>query len=434
MKIIRDFITNVNFTDKNDLSRIKYIVIHYFGSLSNARNLGIYWKNTFAAASAHYGVDYNGDIYQYVEDEDIAWHCGANYYKHPECRNSNSIGIEMAVRKRSIKTLNATDTDWYFEDATVKSTIELVKMLMKKYNIPADHVIRHYDVTGKICPNPFVYDTGSTTWAKFKYEISSAEIQNEEKSDQRFQGTAGLIWTCFDMLGLSDVAKAAFLGNLEAESGLRSNNVQDSFTMFTDEGYTQSVDERKRTKDQFVHDGVGYGLAQWTFWSRKKAMYEFVFEKLGRSIGDINAQITFMMHELRTLFPSLLSKLEKCETVREASDLILKEYEAPAVQTESVKKKRSEYSMQYYNKFSKEVTEGCQNPVFLVKVEIPDLRIRTGPGTNYIPNELYTGKGVFTIVDMKMGAGSDAGWGLLKSYEKNQDGWISLDFVKALIA
>ena len=43
---------------------------------------------------------------------------------------------------------------------------------MKKYNIPADHVIRHYDVTGKICPNPYVYNTGTYTWNAFKKAIS----------------------------------------------------------------------------------------------------------------------------------------------------------------------------------------------------------------------------------------------------------------------
>lgn len=64
---------------------------------------------------------------------------------------------------------------------------------------------------------------------------------------------------------------------------------------------------------------------------------------------------------------------------------------------------------------------------FTVKVDIPDLRIRKGPGTNYGKTGLYTGKGIFTIVEVASGVGSDAGWGLLKSYQKNRDGWIALD-------
>ena len=78
----------------------------------------------------------------------------------------------MCVQKRGTQTLGATDRDWYFEETTVQSAIELTRYLMKKYNIPADHVIRHYDVTGKICPNPYVYNTGTYTWDAFKKSIS----------------------------------------------------------------------------------------------------------------------------------------------------------------------------------------------------------------------------------------------------------------------
>ena len=78
----------------------------------------------------------------------------------------------MCVRKKNAASLGATDKDWYFEGATVQSAIELTRYLMKKYNIPADHVIRHYDVTGKICPNPYVYNTGTYTWDAFKQAIS----------------------------------------------------------------------------------------------------------------------------------------------------------------------------------------------------------------------------------------------------------------------
>lgn len=67
-----------------------------------------------------------------------------------------------------------------------------------------------------------------------------------------------------------------------------------------------------------------------------------------------------------------------------------------------------------------------------VKIDITNLRIRKGPGTNNGIHNKYTGKGVFTIVDEKPGEGSTKGWGLLKAYEKNRNGWISLDFAKRL--
>lgn len=67
--------------------------------------------------------------------------------------------------------MNATDRDWYFEDATVESAAWLTAHLMEELNVDIDHVIRHYDVNAKICPNPFVYDNGKTTWAGFKNKV-----------------------------------------------------------------------------------------------------------------------------------------------------------------------------------------------------------------------------------------------------------------------
>lgn len=187
MNINREYITKINFTDKNDTGRIKYIVIHYFGSLASVLNLGKYWASSYAGASAHYGVGHAGEVFQFVEDDDIAWHCGASSYVHTECRNTNSIGIEMAVKKKDTSTLSASDKDWYFTEETVAAAVELTRTLMKKYNIPADHVIRHYDVTGKICPNPYVFNVADATWDKFKAMISE---ENQTEDYTKIMGSA----------------------------------------------------------------------------------------------------------------------------------------------------------------------------------------------------------------------------------------------------
>ena len=142
---ITSLYTPYNYTSGN-INRIKYIVIHYVGALGGAKDNCKYYASTYVGASAHYYVGFYGEIYQSVRDKDVAWSVGASSYVHKECRNSNSLNIEMCVRKRSTKTMNATDKDWYFEEATVKSAIALTQYLMKKYNIAADHVIRHYDV------------------------------------------------------------------------------------------------------------------------------------------------------------------------------------------------------------------------------------------------------------------------------------------------
>ena len=63
------------------------------------------------------------------------------------------------------------------------------------------------------------------------------------------------------------------IGNFYIEAGLKPNNVEDS-SGFDDETYTKNVDNGTYSKESFVNDGAGYGLAQWTYSSRKKALYE----------------------------------------------------------------------------------------------------------------------------------------------------------------
>ena len=172
--------------------RIKYIVIHYVGALGGAEANCKYYASQYIGASAHYYVGFDGEIWQSVEDQNIAWHCGTKSgYKHPECRNANSLGIELCVRNKGSQA--DTSRDWYFEDVTVQKAVELTKELMAKYNVPADHVIRHYDVTGKICPNPFVYNHTNHTWEAFKAALMGIEVK---KSSGWVQVTDG--WMYFN--------------------------------------------------------------------------------------------------------------------------------------------------------------------------------------------------------------------------------------------
>lgn len=165
---INKLISKYNY-NSGSTSRIKYIVIHFVGATGGAEANCKYFANGYRGASAHYFVGFDGEIWQSVEDKNIAWAVGAKSYKHASCRNSNSISIEMCVKKKS----GSGDKGWYFKDATVDATVELTKYLMNKYGIDADHVIRHYDVTGKICPGPYVYNNTEHTWTKFKSAIKS---------------------------------------------------------------------------------------------------------------------------------------------------------------------------------------------------------------------------------------------------------------------
>lgn len=144
MNIKTNLANRANYGEARSLNSIKYIVIHYTANDGDtAENNGVYFRNNAIETSAHYFVD-SDSIIQSVPDDYIAWHCGAITYKHAVCRNTNSIGIEICDDSKNGVI--------YPSAKTIANTIELVEFLMKKYNIPKANVIRHYDVTGKLCP------------------------------------------------------------------------------------------------------------------------------------------------------------------------------------------------------------------------------------------------------------------------------------------
>lgn len=180
---IRQNLTSVNKTSYNN-RKIEYLVVHYFGALGTAKNTCAYFKSANRQASAHYFVDEN-EIWQAVLDKDASWHCGdSGRGTHKGlCTNANSIGIEVRPYKLSTATMLATDKDWYFTKATEDNLVALVKDLMKRYNIPIDNVIRHYDVTGKLCPRPwagtdrnsYYSEVSNVMWDEFKARLVVAE-------------------------------------------------------------------------------------------------------------------------------------------------------------------------------------------------------------------------------------------------------------------
>lgn len=182
---INKLISKYNY-NSGSTSRIKWIVIHFVGATGGAEANCKYFANGYRGASAHYFVGFDGEIWQSVEDKNIAWAVGAKSYKHASCRNSNSLSIEMCCKKKS----GTGEKGWYFKDATVDSTVELTKYLMKKYGIDADHVIRHYDVTGKICPGPYVYNNTEHTWTKFKKAIKSSSSSSTTSTSTNSSSTS----------------------------------------------------------------------------------------------------------------------------------------------------------------------------------------------------------------------------------------------------
>ncbi len=155
---------------------IKWIVIHYTGTNGSAlANVKFFLTPlpTGEKRSAHYFVGHaseNAHIYQSVDPQNIAWHCGSKTGYYSQARNETSIGIETCCHNDT-KDLSAESPDWYFDPETLDALAELVRELMAEYQIDADHVIRHYDVTHKLCPAMWVHN--ESQWLDFKKRLLS---------------------------------------------------------------------------------------------------------------------------------------------------------------------------------------------------------------------------------------------------------------------
>lgn len=169
---IQEYLSNrANYGNKRNMNNVKWLVIHYTGNDGDtARNNCKYFRDNIVKASAHYFVDDNS-VYRSVPDEHNAYSVGAKKYWHKECRNSNSLSIEICDTRR-----NGT---YDFTTQTIANAVEIARYLMNKYNIPIDHVIRHYDVTGKVCPKPYV--ESRQAWEAFKSKLNAKPIKSKYK-------------------------------------------------------------------------------------------------------------------------------------------------------------------------------------------------------------------------------------------------------------
>lgn len=153
---------------------VHWIVLHFTANNGDTaqNNADYFANNENLRASAHYFVDPN-EIYQSVKDTDTAWHCGrergGSYFN--DCRNANSIGIEMcSVIRNGV---------YVIPDETVRNAAELVRYLMERHHVPVLRVCRHYDVTHKECPEPWVRNPKQ--WEKF-LEMLEAEDMTEAQT------------------------------------------------------------------------------------------------------------------------------------------------------------------------------------------------------------------------------------------------------------
>lgn len=184
------------------------------------------------------------------------------------------------------------------------------------------------------------------------------------------------IYTQLINAGMSRAGACGLMGNMNAESAMRANNAQDGMTKLTDAEYTARVDNGTYTN--FVRDAVGYGLCQWTYWTRKQGLLNFAKQK-GVSIGNETMQVEYAIRELKNEYPGLWKFLCTTESVQDAASRICKEYERPAINNIDV---RAAYGRMYFEEMSggadpkpsQTVTSSTPDPEEVVEVKLPVLK------------------------------------------------------------
>lgn len=169
-----------NYGSKRSKSNIKWIVVHYTGNDGDSDEAnGNYFKNNVVKASAHYFID-DDSITQSVPDDYIAYSVGGSRYSnykqtggakyYGQATNANTLNFELCDSKKSGIVM--------VTEETLNNAVAFIKQKMKEYEIDEDHVIRHFDVTGKQCPAYFCYsDTNDKAWKEFKTKLSGSTVK-----------------------------------------------------------------------------------------------------------------------------------------------------------------------------------------------------------------------------------------------------------------
>lgn len=352
-----------NFTKMTNKKNNK-ITIHHVAGKASVESLGDVFADPNRQASSNYGIGVDGRIGLYVDEGNRSW-CSSS-----SSNDSQAITIEVSN--------DVVGGDWHVSDASLKSLIDLCVDICKRNKIArlnftgnaSGNLTMHCYFASTLCPGPYLK-------SKFQYiadEVNKRLNTNSSSSvSVSADGNEKIIWDYLIDKIKNPYGVAGLMGNLCAESALRPNNMQDTYQSrigHTDETYTASVDDGSYSN--FVKDSVGYGLAQWTYYTRKQALLNYAKSK-NKSIGDLMMQLEFLYKELCELYKGVLSDLENATTVLSASNSVLTKFECPADQSESVKNTRANYGQKYYDKYaSKNVTQTTSqvttDEIYIVRV------------------------------------------------------------------
>lgn len=356
-------LTNKNYGKRT--GRIERITPHCIVGQWTAKKGVDYFCTTNRKCSANYVIGKDGDIGLNVEEDKGAMTSSsrdndlkavtieaASDTKHPykftdKCYNSLvSLCVDICKRNGRNKLVWIAD-----KKAALSYKVKENEMLITVHRFFAN----------KSCPGDWLYNKLPSLVSEVNSKLSKTEIKCEMK-DEKF------IWDWLVSAGYTERATAGLMGNLYAESGLRSNNLQQNGNKkleLSDDEFSKMVDNREYTKEAFIHDKYGYGLAQWTYHTLKKGLYEYVVEGQNKAISDTISQLEYLDKEM--IRTGLKKALNASKSVREASDIMLLKYERPADQSNAVQVKRAGYGQTYYDKYHKEDIQEKHDIIYKVK-------------------------------------------------------------------
>ena len=403
---------NHNSNPRKD--KVSKITIHHMAGVMSGKDCANYHKAR-NASSANYYIGNGGDICGGVSEDRRAWTSGTG--------NGKGTNDHMAI---TIEVSNSkTAEPWPVSDKAYKATIALCADICKRYGITP-----HFtgDANGTLTLHCMFQNTAcpGSTWKDLHKKGSVeadilAAMGQVPAPDPKPENDEKKIWDYFHAKIGNDFGVAGLMGNIQAESGLRPNNLQNTFEKrlgMTDAQYTAAVDNG--SYGNFVGDGAGFGLCQWTSSGRKAGLLNMKNAR-GCSIADLQLQLDWCYEELANAYKTVLEGLKKAVSIYEAASLVLTKFEKPANQSEAVKLDRTSYGQVFFDRYGQAPTP-TPSKTFIVRITADELNVREGPGTNS-PVVMTVRRGeAFTIVQT---AGD---WGFLKSGV----GWINLHYTQRL--
>lgn len=329
---------------------IDTVTIHCIVGQWTAKQGCDYFATTDRDCSANYIVGKDGSIGLAVDEADRSW-CSSS-----RDNDNRAITIEVA---------SDTSHPYAVTDAAYNALIALLADICKRNGIKkllwkADksligqvdkqNMTVHRWFANKACPGEYLYSRHGEIAEKVNALLNVKQEPTTPEPTVPATDNPSTIWNYFNGKGLNDFAVAGIMGNIYAESGFKPTNLQNAYEKklgYTDDTYTAAVDNG--SYGNFVKDSAGYGLAQWTYWSRKQALLEYA-RSVGKSIGDLSMQLDFMWKEMQG-YKAVMKTLKGATSILEASNAVLLQYERPADQSEAVQSKRAGYGKTYYDKY-----------------------------------------------------------------------------------